>query len=80
MIGPFNEPSPWAFAVPLRATGKVLSKDGTSCHTMLYQGTKPTLTPLDVTGMAFEHPAEIGAGWKERNCKDGHAGQYGLPT
>ena len=47
---------------------------------MLYQGTDPTLTPLDVTGMAFEHPAEIGEGWKERNCKDGHAGQYGLPT
>jgi hypothetical protein len=47
---------------------------------MLYQGTEPTLTTLDVTGMAFEHPAEIGEVWQEMNCKNGHAGQYGLPT
>ena len=63
------------FAVPLSATGKALSKDCTSCHTILYQGTAPTPTTLDVIGMAFEHPAEIGEAWKEMNCKDCHAGQ-----
>ena len=57
------------------ATGKVISKDCNSCHTILYQGTDPTPTTLAVTGLEFEHPAEIGEVWKEMNCKDCHAGQ-----
>jgi nitrate/TMAO reductase-like tetraheme cytochrome c subunit len=56
------------------ATGKVISKDCNSCHTILYQGTDPTPTTLTVTGLEFEHPAEIGEMWKEMNCKDCHAG------
>jgi len=57
------------------ATGKVISKDCNSCHTILYQGTDPTPTTLAVTGLEFEHPTEIGEMWKEMNCKDCHAGQ-----
>jgi hypothetical protein len=57
------------------ATGKVISKDCNSCHTILYQGTDPTPTTLTMTGLEFEHPAEVGEVWKEMNCKDCHAGQ-----
>jgi hypothetical protein len=56
-------------------TGKVISKDCNSCHTILYQGTDPTPTTLAVTGLEFEHPTEIGEAWKEMNCTDCHAGQ-----
>ena len=57
------------------ATGKVLSKDCNLCHTILYQGTDPSPTTLTMTGLEFEHPAEVGEAWKEMNCKDCHAGQ-----
>ena len=57
------------------ATGKVLSKDCNLCHTFHHQGTDPTPTTLAVTGLEFEHPAEIGEAWKEMNCKDCHGGQ-----
>jgi hypothetical protein len=57
------------------ATGKVLSKDCNSCHTIPYQGADPTPTTLTMTGLEFEHPAEVGEAWKEMNCKDCHAGQ-----
>jgi hypothetical protein len=40
-----------------------------------YQGTEPTPTTLALTGLEFEHPAEIGEAWKEMNCKDCYAGQ-----
>jgi hypothetical protein len=57
------------------ATGKVISKDCNSCHTILYQGTDPPPTTLALTGLEFEHPAEVGEVWQEMNCKDCHAGQ-----
>ena len=57
------------------ATGKVISKDCNSCHTILYQGDDPAPTTLSVAGLEFQHPADIGDLWKEMNCKDCHSGQ-----
>lgn len=57
------------------ASGKVISKDCNSCHTILYQGTDPTPTTLNVAGLEFQHPEDIGDLWKETNCKDCHTGQ-----
>lgn len=56
-------------------TGKVISKDCNSCHTILYQGTEPVPTSLNIAGLPFQHPEDIGELWKETNCKDCHTGQ-----
>lgn len=56
-------------------SGKVISKDCNSCHTILYQGNNPLPTSLDPAGLAFQHPEDIGDAWKETNCKDCHTGQ-----
>lgn len=57
------------------STGKVLSKDCNSCHTILYQGNNPEPTTLNPAGLQFFHPEDIGEIWKEMNCKDCHSGQ-----
>lgn len=53
-------------------TGKVISKDCNSCHTLLYQGTDPQPTSLSVQGLSFQHPEDIGDAWKETNCTECH--------
>jgi nitrate/TMAO reductase-like tetraheme cytochrome c subunit len=57
------------------ATGKTISKDCNSCHTILYQGTEPVPTTLAVGGLPFQHPEDVGDAWKEMNCKECHSGQ-----
>ncbi|MFN0158400.1 MAG: cytochrome c3 family protein [Bacteroidota bacterium] len=57
------------------STGKVISKDCNSCHTILYQGSDPVPTTLSIAGLEFQHPEDIGEIWKEMNCKDCHTGQ-----
>ncbi len=57
------------------ATGKAISKDCNSCHTVLYQGTDPVPTSLNIAGLEFQHPEDVGDAWKETNCKDCHTGQ-----
>lgn len=56
-------------------TGKVISKDCNSCHTILYQGTNPVPTTLNAGGLPFRHPEEVGDAWKEMNCKECHSGE-----
>lgn len=56
-------------------SGKVISKDCNSCHTILYQGQDPVPSTLSITGLEFEHPEDIGDMWMEMNCKDCHTGQ-----
>lgn len=57
------------------ASGKTISKDCNSCHTILYQGTDPVPTTLGAEGLPFRHPEEIGEMWKEMNCRECHTGQ-----
>lgn len=57
------------------ADGKTISNDCNSCHTILYQGTDPVPTTLNIAGLEFEHPQDIGDLWKETSCKDCHTGQ-----
>ncbi len=57
------------------ASGKVISKDCNSCHTILYQGTNPAPTSLAIGGLEFQHPEDVGDLWKETNCKECHTGQ-----
>ena len=57
------------------STGKVISKDCNSCHTILYQGHDPVPTTLDAAGLEFQHPEDIGDLWKETNCMECHTGK-----
>jgi hypothetical protein len=57
------------------ADGRVISKDCNSCHTILYQGTDIVPQTLSVAGLPFQHPEDIGDGWKEMNCVECHSGR-----
>jgi hypothetical protein len=55
--------------------GRVISKDCNTCHTILYQGTDIVPQTLSVAGLPFQHPEDIGDGWKEMNCVECHSGR-----
>lgn len=52
-------------------TGKVISKNCQTCHTIVAQG-KPGAMKSDYNGMEFQHPVDIGEDWKTTPCKDCH--------
>jgi nitrate/TMAO reductase-like tetraheme cytochrome c subunit len=54
------------------STGKIISKNCNSCHTILYQGSDPVPTTMNAGGLEFQHPEDIGDAWKETNCSDCH--------
>jgi hypothetical protein len=57
------------------SSGRVISKDCNSCHTILYQGTDPVPATLNAGGLPFQHPVDVGDAWKEMNCRECHSGQ-----
>ncbi len=60
------------------ADGKVITKECTSCHTIISQGTPSTMEySMEPGGLEFKHPEDIGEMWKETKCSDCHTG--GLP-
>lgn len=56
-----------------KKTGKVLSKDCNTCHTILSQG-ESLASNISPKGLEFVHPVDIGDSWKEMNCVDCHTG------
>lgn len=52
--------------------GKVLSKDCNSCHTILAQRLERDKLRLDLGGIEYRHPVDIGDAWKDMNCSDCH--------
>lgn len=54
--------------------GDVVSKDCDACHTILAQG--PGLEPenMNVAGLPFEHPEDIGDEWMTTRCDECHTG------
>jgi hypothetical protein len=56
-------------------TGKVISRDCNSCHTILYQGQEAAPSTLTIAGLPFQHPEDIGDAWNETNCSDCHSGK-----
>lgn len=57
-----------------KKTGKVLSNDCNTCHTILSQGTS-LASNISPKGLEFLHPVDIGDAWKTMNCIDCHTGQ-----
>ena len=56
-------------------TGKVISKDCQSCHTIISQQTTDGKRETDIKGLAFKHPMDIGDEWKTTPCMDCHGQQ-----
>lgn len=53
-------------------SGKVLSRDCQTCHTILgeeFEGEPPLYS---LHGIEYRHPVDIGDAWKEMNCRDCH--------
>jgi len=55
--------------------GKVLSRDCNVCHTILSQQFEANKVQVDLGGVQYRHPVDIGDAWKEMNCSDCHNSQ-----
>ena len=53
-------------------SGKVLSRDCNTCHTILAQQFERGGVRLSLEGIEYRHPVDIGDAWKEMNCSDCH--------
>ena len=52
--------------------GKVLSRDCSTCHTILAQHFEKDTLRISLGGIDYQHPVDIGDAWKEMNCSDCH--------
>jgi nitrate/TMAO reductase-like tetraheme cytochrome c subunit len=55
-------------------SGKVLSKDCNTCHTILSQQFGNDSLRISLGGIDYKHPVDVGDAWKEMNCSDCHNG------
>ncbi|MEI7435791.1 MAG: NapC/NirT family cytochrome c [bacterium] len=55
-------------------SGKRISKDCQVCHTILAQGPGKKLAEFTSSGLAFQHPGDIGDDWKTERCDSCHTG------
>jgi hypothetical protein len=55
--------------------GLVLSRDCTTCHVILSQGSGDHAESASgPEGLPFQHPVDIGGDWQETGCSDCHSG------
>ena len=52
--------------------GKVISNDCNSCHLIISQTDNQGNTSVDLNGLKFQHPVELGTSIKEHLCTDCH--------
>lgn len=55
------------------STGLVLSRECSSCHTILAQQFKADTLHVSLAGLEYRHPVDIGDAWKEMNCSECHS-------
>jgi mono/diheme cytochrome c family protein len=55
-------------------SGKRISKDCNTCHTILAQGPGTDLPAFTSSGLEFKHPEDIGDDWKTARCDSCHTG------
>ncbi len=53
-------------------SGKTLSRDCNTCHTILAQQFEKDTLRMSLGGIEYKHPVDIGDAWKEMNCSDCH--------
>lgn len=57
------------------STGKVISKDCQTCHTILSQKGSDGKGRVSLSGVPFEHPVDVGDAWKTDLCLTCHGKQ-----
>ncbi|MEI6563144.1 MAG: NapC/NirT family cytochrome c [bacterium] len=55
-------------------SGKRISQDCKTCHTILAQGPGKELAEFTSSGLEFKHPEDIGDDWKSGRCDTCHTG------
>jgi len=55
------------------ADGQIIPSKCETCHVILGQGTKPE-EEINLAGIEFQHPTDIGDAWKQGLCTDCHDG------
>ena len=55
-------------------SGRRISNDCNACHTILAQGAGKDLKTFTSSGLAFEHPEDVGDDWKTERCDTCHTG------
>ena len=53
----------------------IKASDCNTCHTILAQQFEKDKLRLDLGGIEYKHPVDIGDAWKEMNCSDCHNSQ-----
>jgi len=53
--------------------GQTIDRDCNACHIIISQGSGEE-TAVDLNGLEFQHPEDIGEAWKEMDCHDCHTG------
>jgi len=53
-------------------TGKVLTNDCNTCHTIVGQQVAGKPAQVSLEGLAYEHPVDIGTDWKSGPCAECH--------
>lgn len=54
--------------------GEVLSRNCTTCHTLLAQETDHKGETVSLSGIEYQHPVDVGGAWQFMNCTDCHGG------
>lgn len=57
------------------STGRVISKNCQTCHTILSIQTPDGKRQTNISGVPFQHPVDVGDEWKTTPCKDCHGKQ-----
>lgn len=55
-------------------SGKRISKDCNTCHTIIAQGPGKDLPTFTSSGLEFKHPEDVGDEWKTSRCDTCHTG------
>jgi hypothetical protein len=58
--------------------GKVITKDCTACHAILFQGPPRPLAQVVLQEQPFQHPVDVGMDVTEYKCSQCHTGTSGL--
>ena len=56
------------------AEGKSITRECSTCHSILSQGVGPSTAAYSPNGLPFQHPTDVGGAAQEGNCTDCHQG------
>ena len=58
--------------------GQAITRDCNACHSIIEQGDGKTVHEVNLSGLEFKHPIDIGEAWKETSCHECHGIAAGM--